>query len=56
MSKESYPCETKSHPYIKEKEKIKVMQGAAALADKGIKLGTSTSVDKNGVGGTWKNT
>lgn len=46
--------ETQSHPFIKQEGKIKALKGAASLFFKGIKKGSETSVDKNGVAGSWK--
>lgn len=42
------------HSSIKTEGKIKVIKGAASAFTKGISLGTSTSIDKHGVGGSWK--
>jgi hypothetical protein len=56
--KKGYPCETSNASYIKgemNKGSIKSIVGASALAFKGIKKGTETKSDTNGVGGTWKN-
>ncbi len=55
MANDKMRTTTLHHSSIKKVKKIEAMVGGAKNFTKGIKLGTSTTSDKHGVAGSWKN-